>query len=89
MDKNIDVRFEELTAHINKLKIDPGDLIVFRVPKIFNPPKRLLEELSRHVGKQGGFLVFAAKEMEVEKFNVKQMEKLGWVRKERDENSKD
>lgn len=70
-----------------KIKIEENDLIIFRIPKsrLNDHIKRTMSELSKFVHGLGARIVFADKELEIEKFREKQMNKLGWYRK--DDNS--
>lgn len=78
---------EDYVALVNKLKIDRGDVLIFRIPRKFNPPPERLEDLMRYVRKHGGYVLFVAKDIEIEKLPEDKMEKMGWVRK--NANSKD
>ena len=70
---------------IKKLKIDNGDIIIFRIREMSKTDfaKKTVVELSKFVRDQGGILIFASTEMKVEKFNEKQMNKMGWYRKKK------
>ncbi len=81
MDNSIDLNDETLTAHINKIEINQGDLILVKVPRGYQPSNQMLKDVIVHVRNQGGFLIFAAKDIDIEKITEEQMEKLGWVRK--------
>jgi hypothetical protein len=69
---------------IEQLKIEPNDLIVFRLPttKMTNSIKEGIKKISEHVSKFDAKIVFVDKEIEVEKFNEYQMNKLGWYKKD-------
>ena len=74
---------QDFIGIVNKLKIEPGDVLIFRIPRNFNPPQERLKELVRYVHNFGGYVLFAAKDIEIEKYTEEQMAKMGWIRKEK------
>lgn len=70
---------------IRKLNIKDGDIVIFRIREMSKTDfaKRTVQELSTFVRNQGGILIFASTELQVEKFNEKQMNKMGWYRKKK------
>lgn len=85
--EKVELHDNDYVALINRLKIKPGDVLIFRIPRRFNPPSDRIKDLMEYVGSHGGYVLFVTKEIEVEKLPEEQMEKLGWVRKHA--NSKD
>jgi hypothetical protein len=80
MDKSLE---NNIIDEIDKTHIDEGDIILIRLNPKINVGKLILYNISNYIHKKGGFAIFAAKDITIEKFDEKQMEKMGWVRKEK------
>ena len=83
MGKNVDLIFE-----LKKLELKKGDLIVVKVPK--NSPlheKVNMSSISKLMTQFKATAIIISDDIDIEKLDSKTMEKLGWVRKGKDENS--
>jgi hypothetical protein len=92
MEKSMDdekLMPDDFVAKLNKLKIEKGDVLIFRIPKNFNPPQHALKQLTKYVSDSGGYILFAAKHIQVEHFSEEKMNKMGWYRKDKNADSKD
>lgn len=76
-----------ILEQIQKLSIEEGDLLVIRIPDVTKPIRSTMEALSSYVRKQGAVVVFAPKNIDFEKLNEEQMNKIGWYRKDADTKS--
>ena len=75
---------ESIFTFVNKLKIEKGDLLVFRVTKKeqLDNLKTPIAKLAEMVGSRGGLILFIQDDIEIEKLPPEQMEKHGWIRKD-------
>ena len=71
-----------LIDRLQKVKIDPNDLIIFRIPSMTEAVKNNVRDISNFVRNKDAFVVFTFPNIEVEKFPEDLMNKMGWYRKE-------
>ena len=69
---------------IVKLSIKDGDIIVIRVPSLSFPVRKTLDDIGTYIKSHGGALIICKTSAEIQKFNEKQMNKMGWYRKDGD-----
>lgn len=70
-----------ITDRLEKIKIEPNDFILFKIHNMTEAIKASASDITQHVRKKGGFVVFTLPTVAVEKLSEKQMNKLGWYRK--------
>ena len=87
MDKDIENNStdkETLKDKILKLSLKKGDVLIFRIGKSKQMPNvNIMKAIDKYVRKFGAITIFVEHGIDVENFNEEQMEKMGWVRKEK------
>lgn len=73
-----------ITDRLEKIKIDPNDFLIFKIYSMTDAVKTSALEITKHIRRKGGFVVFTLPNVDVEKIPESQMNKLGWYRKDND-----
>lgn len=72
---------------VKKLEINKGDLIIVKIPNGIDLNRLDMRKISQFIFERGGVTLFINKDMDIEELNPEEMEKFGWVRKDKDEDS--
>lgn len=70
-----------LTDRLQKIRIEPNDFFVFKIPSMTDAIKHSAQEISKFFRQKGAQVVFTVPNAQIEKFPEEQMNKLGWYKK--------